>query len=70
MSEQPDTYKNLEKLKAALIEERRMTVAGWIENKGFASTTAEKIRNIQELLVSVEAAMKEERRAQGIAGFI
>lgn len=70
MTEQPETYNHLEFLKDALIEERRNLMKIWAENRGPASFTAGKVKEIQECLAAVKEAMKEERQAQGIVGFI
>jgi len=72
MADQSEDYTNLKTLKEALILERRVLVKDWMKNTRSvdAPELGEKISSIQASLDAITLAMKDEYKAQGIAGFI
>lgn len=72
MADQSNDYTNLKILKDALIQEHRALVQDWARSARLvdAPELGEKIKNIQASLDAVTIAIKEEYKAQGIAGFI
>lgn len=71
MADQSQDYTNLELLRDALIQERRMLVQEWSRNARpiDAPALGEKIRGIQASLETLKVVMNDERAKQGIVSF-